>query len=128
MSEGINRSLARKEILTSPIYNELVISSDGKTTAIQISIEEWNKFLESIERLDVLNWKESYIDPSISDGTQWLFQIRTESFEIYTGGSNAYPENFNGLIESINKLIKFDNLFTLDTKSGSMARRINFGP
>ena len=27
------------------------------------SIEEWNKFLESIERLDVLNWKESYIDP-----------------------------------------------------------------
>ena len=69
------------------------------------SIEEWNKFLESIERLDVLNWKESYIDPSILDGTQWLFQIRTESFEIETGGSNAYPENFNGLIMSINKLI-----------------------
>ena len=69
------------------------------------SNEEWNKFLESIERLDVLNWKESYIDPSISDGTEWLFQIRTESFEIETGGSNAYPENFNGLIMSINKLI-----------------------
>ena len=72
------------------------------------SIEEWNKFLESIERLDVLNWKESYIDPSISDGTQWLFQIRTESFEIETGGSNAYPENFNGLIKSFNMLINND--------------------
>ena len=69
------------------------------------SIEEWSKFLESIERLDVLKWKESYIDPSISDGTEWLFQIRTESFEIDTGGTNAYPENFNGLITSINKLI-----------------------
>jgi len=69
------------------------------------SIEEWNKFLESIERLNVSNWKESYIDTSILDGTQWLFQIRTESFEIDTGGSNAYPENFNGLIMSINNLI-----------------------
>ena len=72
------------------------------------SIEEWSKFLESIERLDVLKWKESYIDPSISDGTEWLFQIRTESFEIDTGGTNAYPENFNGLIKSFNILINND--------------------
>ena len=72
------------------------------------SNEEWNKFLESIVRLDVSNWKGNYMDPSILDGTQWHLQIKTESSEIDTGGSNAYPENFNGLIKSFNKLINND--------------------
>ena len=69
------------------------------------SDEEWLEFSKSLKRLDVANWKRSYMDPSILDGTQWHLQIKTESSEIDTGGSNAYPENFNGLITSINKLI-----------------------
>ena len=97
---GYKLILEGSEVKVTPApwaFNEVMTCSP--------SIEEWSKFLESIERLDVLKWKESYIDPSISDGTEWLFQIRTESFEIDTGGTNAYPENFNGLITSINKLI-----------------------
>ena len=100
------------EVMVTPAASPPVI-------AYSPSNEEWNEFLESLERLDVASWEESYNDSSILDGTQWHFQIRTESFEIYTGGSNAYPENFNGLIMSINKLISFDDLFTLETKSGS---------
>ena len=72
------------------------------------SNEEWNIFLESIDRLGVASWEQSYNDPSILDGTQWHLQIKTESSEIDTGGSNAYPENFNGLIKSFNKLINND--------------------
>ena len=72
------------------------------------SNEEWNEFLESVERLDVASWEESYNDSSILDGTQWHLKIKTESSEIDTGGSNAYPENFNGLIKSFNKLINND--------------------
>ena len=72
------------------------------------SDEEWLEFSKSLKRLDVANWKRSYMDPHILDGTQWSFLVTTETSEIYSGGSNAYPEYFNGLILAINKLIKED--------------------
>ena len=62
------------------------------------SEEEWLEFSKSLKRLDVANWKRSYMDPHILDGTQWRLMVITEASEIETGGSNAYPEYFNGLI------------------------------
>ena len=38
LSEDVDRDLAKTEILSSPIYKDLIISSDGKTTAMQIII------------------------------------------------------------------------------------------
>jgi predicted RND superfamily exporter protein len=39
-SDDINIEMARNEILTSPVYKDLVISDDAKTTAMQILIED----------------------------------------------------------------------------------------
>ena len=39
-SIGIDITKAENEILTSPIYKDLIISSDGKTTAIQINLKK----------------------------------------------------------------------------------------
>ena len=72
------------------------------------SDEEWLEFTKSLKRLDVANWKRSYMNPSVLDGTQWGLKVKTESSEIETGGSNAYPEYFNGLILAINRLMKED--------------------
>jgi len=82
------------------------------------SAEEWKEFSQSLEQLKVWDWKESYQDHDILDGTQWSLLVRTTRYlmvnkpapylEIDTGGSNAYPENFNGLIKSFNKLINND--------------------
>ena len=91
MSEGINRSLARKEILTSPIYNELVISSDGKTTAIQISIEE------NLELLDARNDRTSLFQKYKSD----------PSFEIeYLKAKKKYIELSDSEKQKVSSLIK----------------------
>ncbi|MEC8078107.1 MAG: MMPL family transporter [Pseudomonadota bacterium] len=91
MSEGINRSLARKEILTSPIYNELVISSDGKTTAIQISIEE------NLELLDARNDRTSLFQKYKSDS----------SFEIeYLKAKKKYIELSDSEKQKVSSLIK----------------------
>jgi predicted RND superfamily exporter protein len=49
-SDDINLDMAKIEILTSPVYKDLVISDDAKTTAMQILIED-NKNLE-IARLE----------------------------------------------------------------------------
>ena len=91
MSEGINKSLARKEILTSPIYNELVISSDGKTTAIQISIEE------NLELLDARNHRTSLFQKYKSDS----------SFEIeYLKAKKKYIELSDSEKQKVSSLIK----------------------
>ena len=45
-SENVDKELARKELLNSPIYNDLVISNDGKTTALQINLKENREFSE----------------------------------------------------------------------------------
>ena len=39
-SDDINLDMARSEILTSPVYKDLVISNDAKTTAMQILIKD----------------------------------------------------------------------------------------
>ena len=46
LNEDINTNLAREEILSSPIYKDLIISSDAKTTAMQIIIKK-NEELEN---------------------------------------------------------------------------------
>ena len=40
LSEDIDKNRAKEEILTSPIYKDLVISSDAKTTAMQLVIKK----------------------------------------------------------------------------------------
>jgi len=44
-SDDIDLDMAKREILTSPVYKDLVISDDAKTSAMQILIED-NKNLE----------------------------------------------------------------------------------
>lgn len=38
--EGVDRELARKELTTSPLFKEYIISTDGKTTAVQVNFAE----------------------------------------------------------------------------------------
>ncbi len=40
LSEDVERNRAKEEILTSPIYKDLIISSDAKTTAMQLVIKK----------------------------------------------------------------------------------------
>ncbi len=49
-----DRALARRELTTSPIYQNLLISSDGKTTALQVNFrrdETWHRLLHERNQL-----------------------------------------------------------------------------
>ncbi|TYO97461.1 hypothetical protein EDC39_1101 [Geothermobacter ehrlichii] len=39
LSPGVDRQLARREFLTSPLYRNLILSPDGRTTALQINLK-----------------------------------------------------------------------------------------
>ena len=62
-------------------------------------------------KTNLLSWKKDYDNHlMILDGTQWAFEIATESFYFRSGGSNNYPANieFNRLLRAIRKLIERD--------------------
>jgi predicted RND superfamily exporter protein len=58
-SPDVDRALARKELKESPLYNDLLVSPDLKTTAILITFPNDFRYKELIERRNVLREKSA---------------------------------------------------------------------
>lgn len=57
LTEGVDREMAKKEFLTSPIYRDMLLSPDGKTTALLINLEVNNQYIELVRHRDALRLK-----------------------------------------------------------------------
>ncbi|MDA0681164.1 MAG: hypothetical protein O3A13_15845 [Proteobacteria bacterium] len=53
-----DRLLAQQELLTSPLYKDLLISSDGRTTALRVDMQRDDAYRELREQRDQLREKE----------------------------------------------------------------------
>ena len=78
------------------------------TGIIAPSASELEEFSISLDELNIWEWKKRYNNSFIEDGIQWSLYIHTNSRELYSGGSNDFPENINRFIQSINQLINMD--------------------
>jgi hypothetical protein len=67
----------------------------------RISDQELASLLRKLRDLGVENWKDSYIDEKVSDGTRWQVEIRTREIQKTIYGSNKFPENFDKLRQYI---------------------------
>ena len=56
--ENTDKTLARQELLTSPLYRNLIVSSDGSTTAIRVDMREDEEYLRLRQRRDELREKQ----------------------------------------------------------------------
>lgn len=54
MSEGVDRDLAKQEFWNSPIYRDMLLSPDGRTTAILANLKVDNKYLALVKQRDEL--------------------------------------------------------------------------
>lgn len=54
---GVDRDLAKKEFLNSPIYKEMILGPDGQTTALQLNIAVDHNYIELVQRRDSLREK-----------------------------------------------------------------------
>ncbi len=54
-----DRELARKELTTSPLYRDLVVSADGTTTAMQVNFKRDEKYLSLLDRRESLRLTQS---------------------------------------------------------------------
>ena len=93
-TDGIDLVAAKEEILGNPIYSELIISKDGRTTALQI------QFHENQEYRDLINQRYQILDSENSAGAQ-LNEINARISEINERESSSR----NLLIDDLRNLL-----------------------
>ena len=57
-TNGIDKTLAKKEFLNSPIYKDLLVSADFRTTAFQVNLVEDKTYIEFVNRRYKLREKQ----------------------------------------------------------------------
>lgn len=57
LTPGIDRAMVKQEFLTSPIYRKMLLSPDGKTSAIQLNLKVNNTYIDMARQRDALRLK-----------------------------------------------------------------------
>ena len=78
---GVDRELARKEFRESPIYKNLLMSSDGKTTIIRVNFKRDQKYFDLLNKRNELRAKIKTNDFTSND--EVLFNKAQEEFRNY---------------------------------------------
>ena len=67
--------------------------------------EDWDKFWKETVKLKIWLWKKSYVDKSSSDGQNWSVKIKIGKMHLHSYGSGEFPENYEGFLVALRKLI-----------------------
>ncbi|QPJ61295.1 MAG: MMPL family transporter [Candidatus Nitronauta litoralis] len=86
----VDRSLALKEFKTSPIYKNLLVSADGKTSAIQVNIRRDQKYETLLNRRNALRNKE--YAGTLTPEEQIEYQKAKAEFKAYLAIVNVQQE------------------------------------
>ena len=81
---GTDRTLARQEFITSPIYHNLLISDDGATTALQINFKRDNTYHSLLDRRDQL--REQRLNSTLTLGERTELETVSQQFNKYSAG------------------------------------------
>jgi predicted RND superfamily exporter protein len=83
-SQGTDRELARVEFTTSPLYRNLLISPDGKTTALQVNFRRDETYHELLELRDRLRIKD--LDDHLTKQESAELAAVSRQFDEYSAG------------------------------------------
>ena len=82
---GIDRNLVLQELTTSPIYADLLASTDGTLTAVQINLQRDDRYAELLHARDTLRKKDRDAQLSAEEATE-LSAIEAQ-FKAHTAAS-----------------------------------------
>jgi uncharacterized protein len=86
-SPNIDKRLARKEFLNSPIYQKMLVSPDFKTTAFQVNLIEDKKWIDFVNQRNHLRSKEK--DGSIRESEKLALKKIISDFKIHRDENRA---------------------------------------
>lgn len=82
--------------------SEINFQQDVLIKEIPLTPEQWLTFIKELSSLEIVNWKEKYIDRDVCDGTQWEIIIRfPKRNKIKRYGSNEYPPYWSKFIKTM---------------------------
>ena len=80
-------------------------SDEEESHHVVFDTEAKEKLLNLLKGSKILEWKESYADPDILDGTQWGVRIALDEEELYKHGSNKYPRKWDAFCMGLSELV-----------------------
>jgi predicted RND superfamily exporter protein len=99
LDAGVDYKLAKKEFLESPIYKDMLLGPDGKTTAILLSLATDNQFIELVRERDALRLKRDTDGLSLEEQQQ--LAIISETFTNYSTEKNQLDAQRVELVRGI---------------------------
>ncbi len=78
-SKDVNIAKAKQELMASPIYNQLVISLDGHTTALQINLKDHTDFRQLLKWKNDLLFKKN--NSSLTEGEKNEYKVVQTKYE-----------------------------------------------
>jgi hypothetical protein len=108
-----------KNIVT---YCEDLLYNSENTHIKEVSDDSKEVFISELNSLNVVSWKNLYINPYILDGDEWALEIvYNDGKKKSITGCNSYPGSrsesnektteFNNLLKALNSLIQKPNYF-----------------
>ncbi len=96
----VDRNLAAKEFTESPIYKDMLLGPDGKTTAILLNLAIDEKFINLVRKRDALRLKRD--TEGLSDSESALLHEVSQTFLAY---STAATEKSHQRVESVRSIV-----------------------
>ena len=81
-SADVDPELARQEFLTSPLYKDMLVSPDGKTTALQVTFERDEKFHELLRERNSL--RDQRREATLTEAQQQRLDQVTAEYDSYS--------------------------------------------
>ena len=79
---GIDINLARKEFQTSPLYKDLLVSPDEKTTALQVIFKRDQRYHELLDKRNSL--REKQLSTTLTEDESKQLEVATQEFDAYS--------------------------------------------
>ncbi|MDQ2077692.1 RND family transporter [Marinimicrobium sp. ABcell2] len=100
LSEDVDREQAKQEFLNSPIYRDMILSEDGRTTALQLNLAVDDKYYELVTERDSLRVKAR--EEGLTDKEQSRLDEVSQVFRDYrtevTARDHARVEEVRGIL------------------------------
>jgi predicted RND superfamily exporter protein len=98
---GVDFSQAKKEFIESPIYKDMILGPDGKTTVILLNLATDNKFIQLVRERDRLRLKRDK-GKLTADEKQRLENVSKEFLDYRTAAAERSHQRVQSVREVVN--------------------------
>jgi hypothetical protein len=99
--------LLEKGVLVYTIYGR---NGSPERKEIRPTPEQWRRFRQALETIDIWRWRADYPNPAVADGLRWEIDLAYADRTVHATGANNYPDDAGRPTGSATASNAFDRL------------------